>query len=69
MFDNETVSLHHNNHQLFMVETNETAQSYDNRLLMSRGLTEFDRDKIFQLGTVYITHQINPVDWDTQLFM
>ena len=67
-FDNETVSLHHNNHQLFMVETNETAQSSDNRLSMSSGLTDFDRDKIFHPGTVYITQQINPVNWNTQLF-
>ena len=67
-FDNETVSLHHNNHQLFMVETNETAQSYDNRLSMSSGLTDFDIDKIFHPGTVYITQQINPVNWNTQLF-
>ena len=68
-FDNETVSLHHNNHQLFLVENDETAQSPDNRLSLSRELTDFDRNKVFQPGTVYITQQINPINWDTELFM
>ena len=67
-FDNKTISLHHNNTQLFMVETGETAQSTDNRLSLSRELTDFDRDKIFQPGTVYITPQINPIDWSSKLF-
>ena len=67
-FDNKTISLHHNNTQLFMVETDETAQSTDNRLSLSRELTDFDRDKIFQPGTVYITPQINPIDWSSKLF-
>ena len=67
-FDNKTDSLHHNNHQLVMVETNETAQASDNRLSLSRELTDFDRKKVFQPGTVYIKPQINPIDWNSKLF-
>ena len=53
-FDNETVSLHHSNHQLFMVESDETPepQSPTDHLLLSRGLTDFDRNNVFQPGTV-----------------
>ena len=67
-FDNGTTSLHHYNHQLFMVETDETAQSTDNRLSLSRELTDFERNKFFQSDTVYITNKINPINWDAYLF-
>ena len=70
-FDNETVSLHHSNHQLFMVESDETPepQSPTDHLSLSRGLTDFDRNNVFQPGTVYITQQLNPIDWNSKLFM
>ena len=67
-FDNRTTSLHHYNHQLFMMETDETAQSTDNRLSLSRELTDFERNKFFQSDTVYITNKINPINWDAYLF-
>ena len=70
-FDNETVSLHHSNHQLFMLESDETPepQSPTDHLSLSRGLTDFDRNNVFQPGTVYITQQLNPIDWNSKLFM
>ena len=64
MFDNQSDSLHYNNYQLAMVETDET----DNILSLSRELTDLDRNKIFQPGTVYITDCINPIVWDSWLF-
>ena len=61
----------HEEPEIVVLEAEETDQSpgSNNSLSLSRELTDFDRNKIFQSGTVYITQQINPINWDTQLFM